>query len=206
MDPMGPLTSNDYILIVGDYFSKYKEIKICRKITSTEIINLLKEILSRLGYPSSITTDNRIQFSSEEFKLCCRERNITLYNPVPYWPRQNSEFERQNRDILKRLTNNQAERRDCKVSSVTKSLWLVILDKNKRIRKSEIETRKRRKEERNIQIGKKKTKDCELEVGDKIYDKNTNKEYKLSVNFGPTTHTVERSKGRDMEVRNDETG
>lgn len=40
------------------------------------------------------------------------ECNITLFNTVPYWPQQNGEVERQNRDILKRLKIEQMEKKD----------------------------------------------------------------------------------------------
>lgn len=38
IDLMGPLPSGDHLLVVVDYYSRYEEVKICRKITSTEIV------------------------------------------------------------------------------------------------------------------------------------------------------------------------
>ncbi|GBP88986.1 Uncharacterized protein K02A2.6 [Eumeta japonica] len=116
IDLMGPLPNGDHLFVVVDYYSRYKEVKICRKITSTEIVEKLKEIFSRLGNPTSITADNGRQFISEEFKSFLTERNITLFNTVPYWPQQNGEVERQNRDILKRLKISTAENKDWKES------------------------------------------------------------------------------------------
>ncbi|XP_026729531.1 uncharacterized protein K02A2.6-like [Trichoplusia ni] len=116
VDLMGPLPSNDYIFVIVDYYSRYKEVKVCRTITSSEIINQLKDIFSRLGNPVSITADNGRQFTSEDFKLFCSERNIKLYNTKLYWPQQNGEVERQNRDILKRLKIAQAEKKNWKES------------------------------------------------------------------------------------------
>lgn len=114
IDLMGPLPSGDYILVVVDYYTRYKEVKTCRTITSSEIIGMLKDIFSRLGNPVSLTSDNGRQFSSEDFKSFCAERNIRLYNTVPYWPQQNGEVERQNRDILKRLKISQVEKKNWK--------------------------------------------------------------------------------------------
>ncbi|KAJ0169146.1 hypothetical protein K1T71_014941 [Dendrolimus kikuchii] len=110
LDLMGPLPNVEYLLVVVDYFSRYKEIKITRKISSTDIIGILKEIFSRIGNPATITADNGRQFCSEEFRNFCNERNIILYNTVPYWPQQNGEVERQNRDILKRLKISHSEK------------------------------------------------------------------------------------------------
>ncbi|XP_046964591.1 uncharacterized protein K02A2.6-like [Vanessa cardui] len=114
IDLMGPLPRGEYLLVLVDYYSRYKEVKICRVITSAEIINHLKDIFSRLGNPVSITADNGRQFTSEEFKTFCSERNITIFNTIPYWPQQNGEVERQNRDILKRLKISQVEHKDWK--------------------------------------------------------------------------------------------
>ncbi|KAJ8710644.1 hypothetical protein PYW08_009159 [Mythimna loreyi] len=108
---MGPLPSGDHILVVVDYYTRYKEVKICRTIT---IIEILKDIFSRLGNPVSLTSDNRRQFSSEDFKSFCADRNIRLYNTIPYWPQQNGKVERQNRDILKRLKISQVEKKNWK--------------------------------------------------------------------------------------------
>lgn len=49
IDLLGPLPSGDHLLVVIDYYSRYKEIKSCRDISSKEMIRLLKEIFSRLG-------------------------------------------------------------------------------------------------------------------------------------------------------------
>ncbi|KMQ92700.1 hypothetical protein RF55_7276 [Lasius niger] len=87
IDYLGPLRSGDYILVIIDYFS-------------------------RNGYPVTMTADNGRQFTSEEFAKFCKECGITLYNTIPYWPQQNGEVERQNRDILKRLKISQIEKRD----------------------------------------------------------------------------------------------
>jgi transposase InsO family protein len=103
IDFLGPLPTNEYLLIIIDYYSRYQEIEIMNKITSTETINRLDSIFCRLGYPKSITADNGRQFISNEFKSYCKENNIELNSTIPYWPQQNGEVERQNRSVLKRL-------------------------------------------------------------------------------------------------------
>ncbi|XP_049886595.1 uncharacterized protein K02A2.6-like [Pectinophora gossypiella] len=234
IDLMGPLPSGDYLFVVVDYFSRYKEVKICRKITSSEIITILKEIFSRIGSPATITADNGKQFTSEEFKSFCTERNITLYNTVPYWPQQNGEVERQNRDILKRLKISQAEKKDWKESlleymimynstphSVTgktpSELFFkrkfrdkipMVSDMEQNEGNSELKDRDQEKKEKGRMYTdrKRKATDCDLEPGDKVYIKNINKNNKLSLNYDTTTHTVEKRNGGDVEVCNDETG
>lgn len=235
IDLMGPLPSGDYLFVVVDYYSRYKEIKICRRITSAEIVAHLKDIFSRLGNPASITADNGKQFISEEFKTFLRERNIILYNTIPYWPQQNGEVERQNRDILKRLKISQAEKNDWKESlleylgmynstphSVTgrtpSELFFkrVFRDKLPMIRdvsqESATDTEVKDRDQEMKQKGKeyadrkRKAEDCDLMPGDKVYVKNMNKENKLSLNYDTTTHTVQKNIAGDVQVRNDETG
>ncbi|XP_053607193.1 uncharacterized protein K02A2.6-like [Plodia interpunctella] len=236
IDLMGPLPSGDYLLVVVDYFSRYKEIKICRKITSTEIIGILKEIFSRLGNPLTITADNGRQFCSEEFKSFCKEQNITLFNTIPYWPQQNGEVERQNRDILKRLKISQAEKTNWRESlydylvmynstphSVTGKTPSELFFKRKFRDKipmagdmglepyeteSEMKDRDKIMKEKGKEYGdrKRKATECDLEPGDKVYIKNMIKDNKLSLNFDTTSHTVEKAVGGDIQVRNDKTG
>lgn len=122
MDLLGPLPNQEYVLVIIDYYSRYKEVKITKSVTSSTIIKLLKEIFSRLGYPVSITADNGKQFVSEEFRSFCSSCNIKIFNTVPYWPQQNREVERQNRDILKRLKISHLEKKDLK-----ESLWEYLI-------------------------------------------------------------------------------
>ncbi|XP_049886625.1 uncharacterized protein K02A2.6-like [Pectinophora gossypiella] len=235
IDLMGPLPSGDHLLVVVDYYSRYKEVKICRKITSTEIVAKLKEIFSRLGNPTSITADNGRQFISEEFKSFLTERNITLFNTIPYWPQQNGEVERQNRDILKRLKISIAENKDWKESlldyltmynstphSVTgrtpaelffnrrfRDKLPMVNDTMEGIAKdSEVKDRDQERKERGKDYGdrKRKAEESDLTPGDKVYIKNMNRENKLSLNYNPETHTVENKEGGDITVRSDETG
>ncbi|CAK1580448.1 unnamed protein product [Parnassius mnemosyne] len=114
IDLMGPLPSGDFLLVIIDYYSRYKEVKVTKSVTSNDIIRLLKEILSRLGYPVTITADNGRQFISQEFRNYLQECCIILHNTIPYWPQQNGEVERQNRSILKRLKISQVERKNWK--------------------------------------------------------------------------------------------
>ncbi|XP_055585172.1 uncharacterized protein K02A2.6-like [Uranotaenia lowii] len=63
IDFLGPLPSGDYLLVIIDYYSRYKEVEILKKITAGETIDRLEKIFVRLGYPNTITLDNGRQFS-----------------------------------------------------------------------------------------------------------------------------------------------
>lgn len=103
IDFMGPLPSNDNLLVVVDYFSRFVEVEIMKKIDSGETIKRLRTMFARFGFPESITADNGRQFVSDEFKKYCQENNTKLISTTPYWPQMNGEVERQNRSILKQL-------------------------------------------------------------------------------------------------------
>lgn len=234
MDLLGPLPNNEYLLVVIDYYSRYKEIKATRTITSSQIIRILKEMFSRLGYPESITADNGRQFVSEEFKAFCRECNIRLFSTVPYWPQMNGEVERQNRDILKRLKISQSEKKDIKEAiyeylmmynstphSVTgktpSELFFKRQNKDKipMLRKiedqeddSEVRDRDKIQKEKGKEYGdrKRRAQSPGLVEGNKVYVREMEKRNKLSTNFNPTPHIVEKATGGDIIVRNEETG
>ncbi|XP_049880106.1 uncharacterized protein K02A2.6-like [Pectinophora gossypiella] len=234
MDLLGPLPNNEYLLVIIDYYSRYKEVKITRTITSAQIIKILKEIFSRLGYPISITADNGRQFVSEEFKTFCQECNIRLFSTVPYWPQMNGEVERQNRDIVKRLKISHSEKRDMKDSlyeylmmynstphSVTgktpSELFFKRINRDKipmlkdvNFKEDDLEVRDRDKlqKERGKEYGdrKRRAENSELTEGDKVYIKEMEKGNKLATTFNPTPHVVEKVGGGDITVRNEETG
>lgn len=234
IDLLGPLPNNDYLLVIIDYYSRFKEIKITKTITSTQIIKMLKEIFSRLGYPVSITADNGRQFVSEEFKVFCKECNIKLLNTVPYWPQMNGEVERQNRDIVKRLKISRLEHKDMRESlyeylmmynstphSVTGKTPSELFFKRQNRDKipmlrditekgddSEVRDRDKLQKEKGREYGdrKRRASDPEITEGDKVYVKEMEKSNKLTSNFNPTPHVVEQAHGGDVTVRNEETG
>lgn len=235
IDLLGPLPSGDHLLVVIDYYSRYKEIKFCREITSKEMVKLLKEIFSRLGCPVTITSDNGKQFVSEEFESFCRVNGIKLLHSIPYWPQQNGEVERQNRDILKRLRISQAEGNKHWKESLLEYLTMynstphtvtgkppaelffrrkfrdkipMIEDVNNKAEDMDVRDRDKQQKEKGKEYADKKRKaqDCDLGPGDKVYVRNMNKSNKLSSNFEPTSHTVKTRVGGDIEVQNDETG
>lgn len=234
VDYMGPLPSNEYIFVIIDYYSRYKEIKVMRSTTSSSTIDVLREIFSRLGLPESITADNGRQFCSAEFKTFCKENNIILYHTIPYWPQQNGEVERQNRSILKRIKISQSTGRNWKHDlmdyltmynstphcTTGKTPFELFFSRQFRDKlpsipnispipiDEEVEDRDKHEKAKGKEYADRKRRATEssLDCGDKVYVKNINKENKLTPNFKPDAHTVIEKKGGDITVKNDDTG
>ncbi|XP_052744494.1 uncharacterized protein K02A2.6-like [Bicyclus anynana] len=234
IDFLGPLPSGHHLFVIVDYYSRYKEIKLMKTITSAETIKVLREIFSRLGSPFSITADNAKSFSSDEFKNFCKILGINIFYTTPYSPQQNGEVERQNRDILKRLKISQSEKSNwyedlllyltmynSTPHSTTgktpselffgrqfrdKLLPSLIDLENTSI--SEIKDKDKIMKEKGKEYGdrRRKAQDIDIGFGEKVYVKNMVKENKLTTNFNPTTHTVLNHKGPEYNIRNDETG
>lgn len=97
------VTTNKYLLVVVDYFSRYMEVRIMERITATKTINELEWIFLNNGYPCSMTLDNGKQLISKEMEEYCATKNIKLNHSTPYWPQENGEVERQNSTLMKRL-------------------------------------------------------------------------------------------------------
>lgn len=114
MDFLGPLPCGSYLLVIIDYYSRYKEVEIMFKITARDTISRLDRIFTRLGYPRTITLDNAKQFVSTDLDSYSKLHGITLNHSTPYWPQENGLVERQNRSLVKRLQISAALGRDWK--------------------------------------------------------------------------------------------
>lgn len=232
IDYLGPLPSGHYLLVIVDYYSRYKEIKITKVIDAKQTIGLLKEIFSRLGTPVSITADNGRQFTSSEFGSFCQEYGIRIFHSIPYWPQQNGEVERQNRDILKRLKISQAQKTSwqddmlkyltmynstphCTTGKSPAELFYGRQFRDKLpslvdVEHTDLETRDKdimmKAKGKEYADRRRHAAEANLDIGDQVYVKNMIRENKLTPVFNDASHTVVQKKGNDIELENDETG
>lgn len=232
IDFLGPLPSEHYLLVVIDYYSRYQEIFVMTRITAKETVFNMRDWISRLGVPLTITADNGPTFISKEFGDFCKEYGITLNHTIPYWPAMNGEVERQNSSVLKRLKISQNLKRDWRKdlhdyllmyhttahSTTGKSPHEMLFHKTGRdklpmISQYEMEDGEARDNDRiNREKGKqysdkkRRAGESEIAAGDKVLVQNFQRTNKLSANFLPTTHTVVKINKGDTTVRNDETG
>nr|CAH7725339.1 unnamed protein product [Callosobruchus chinensis] len=235
VDFLGPLPTGDYIFVIIDYFSRYRELKMMRTITSVATIKVLKEIFSRLGYPVSLTCDNGPQFITEDLKSFCIENGIRLHHTIPYWPQMNGEVERQNRDIVKRLKISQGLKNNWQqdlldyqvmynstphtITGKTPSELFFrrqfrdkipsAADTENLVTDEETRDRDRIQKEKGKEHEDRKrraTQEVGIEIGDKVYPKNFSKVTKIMPDYEDSEHTVISKQGGDVLIKNDNSG
>ncbi|XP_055916795.1 uncharacterized protein K02A2.6-like [Eupeodes corollae] len=222
MDLLGPLPNHDYILVAINYYSRYQEFKFLKRITSKDVINFLREIFCRLGYPKFITADNGRQFVSEEFKTYCKDNNIELITSPPYWPQANGEVENMNRQIVKRLKIAHSNGSDYKeemkkftlMYNVTphgttgKAPSELLYNRTLDIEKPMLDSEARDRDFINKQKGKERgdrergAKDSGIEIGDKVLIKM----FQQDVNDNPIITTTTPSAAKEQEAPTDVKG
>jgi hypothetical protein len=67
-----------YMLVTVDKFTKWIEAAPVTTQDSTTVVNFIKSIVFPFGVPHNIITDNRINFTSKEFKSYCESMGIKL--------------------------------------------------------------------------------------------------------------------------------
>lgn len=232
VDHMGPLPSKHYLLVVVDYYSRYKEVEVVMRTDAELTIQKLKKIFARFGMPLSMQADNGPPFNSQEFKTFCVDNNIRLNNGIPYWPQQNGEVERQNRSLLKRLKISQLEKRNwqddledyllmyrsTKHSTTMMSPAEMMFNRNIRdklpsireaklnddeaIRDRDTEMKEKGKQYADL---KRRAAPNDIEEGDDVVLKRLKPTNKLSSTFEPATYKVKERHGSEVVVENAET-
>lgn len=228
-DFLGPFPSGEYLLIVIDYYSRYQEIEIVTSTAAAPTVAKFKRIFGRAGYPRTLIADNGPPFNSAEFQEYCDEVGVILKSSTPYWPQQNGEVERQNRDVLKFIRCSHSSGRNWKdsiheymlmkntsVNSTTgKSPSDLFFNREIRNRVPSIvqtyegcddEVRDRDREMKYK--GKiaadtsRRARKSSLEPGDHVVVKNFKKTSKLDTNFAPEVHKIIERKGGEVVVEN----
>ena len=110
LDILGPLpetsNQNKYILVVGDYFSKWTEsFPLPNQEAKTVARVLVEEWVCRFGAPRSIHSDQGRNFESTLFREMCQLLNIHKTRTTPYHPESNGLIERFNRTLLSMLSH-----------------------------------------------------------------------------------------------------
>lgn len=109
LDILGPLPltgdKNKYILVIGDYFSKWTEAVALPNQEAVSIAKVLvQEWVCRFGVPRSIHSDQGRNFESKLFTELCGLLQMHKTRTTSYHPQSNGMVERFNRTLLSMLS------------------------------------------------------------------------------------------------------
>ena len=108
IDVLGPLPTsnqgNSYLLVVGDYFTRWIEAyPMPDQQAGTTENKLVYEFISRFGIPLEIHSYQGRNFESQLFQETCRLLEVKKTRSTPYKPQANGLIERFNRTLGKML-------------------------------------------------------------------------------------------------------
>ena len=114
LDILGPLPDSDrgnkYILIIGDYFSKWTEAYAIPNQEATTVARVLvEEFVARFGIPRQIHSDQGKNFESKVFQEMCKSLGMDKTKTTPLHPQSDGMVERFNRTIEEMLSKFVAE-------------------------------------------------------------------------------------------------
>ena len=109
VDILGPLVTtrngNNYIIVCGDYYTKWKEaFAVPDHQAMTVADKLVTEVFLRLGFPAQLHSDQGREFESQLFKGMCSLLDIDKTRTCPYNPKSDGMIERYNRSLLTMLS------------------------------------------------------------------------------------------------------
>ncbi|CAC5374833.1 unnamed protein product [Mytilus coruscus] len=108
LDVIGPLPktkrSNQYILVIGDHFTRWMEAYPLPNQQAEHVAEkLVHEFIGRFGIPLEIHTDQGRNFESDLFKEICTLLEIKKTRSTPYRPSSNGLIEKFNQTLEKML-------------------------------------------------------------------------------------------------------
>ena len=82
------------LLLLADAHSKWPEMHELPSMTTDCTITLLRSVFATYGLPEQVVSDNRAQFTSQEFAEFLRSNGIKHARTAPYHPSSNGAVER----------------------------------------------------------------------------------------------------------------
>ena len=111
-------------MVATDYFTKWVEAIPLKTVTLKNMVDFVKEhIVYRFGIPQTITTDQGIMFTSEEFKDFAASMGIKLLNSSPYYAQSNGQAEASNQIMIKLIKKKIEEQPRKWHSTLNEALW-----------------------------------------------------------------------------------
>lgn len=117
LDIVGPLketgNQNSFILVLGDYFTKWKEAYAIPDHTALTVADkIVTEFICRFGTPKQLHSDQGREFESHLFKHICQLLGIDKTHTAPYRPQSDGLVENFNKSLKQMLTSFVNENQD----------------------------------------------------------------------------------------------
>nr|GEX62491.1 hypothetical protein [Tanacetum cinerariifolium] len=119
IDFMGPFPSskgNKYILVAGDYLSKWVEAKALPTNDARVVVKFLKSLFSRVGTPKAIISDRGTHFCNDQFSRVMVKYGVTHRLSTAYHSQTSGQVEVTNRGlkhILERMVGENLYGKAC---------------------------------------------------------------------------------------------
>ena len=109
IDLTGPSgkTNNKLLLTIIDLYSRYPEVYVLNRGTSSEVISCLKESFSRFGFPTSLQSDNGTVFISHEISVFLNNIGVKHIKSSNYHPMSYGCIERFHKTLIERIARIQ---------------------------------------------------------------------------------------------------
>ena len=128
LDIVGPFPkaagNKKYLLVGIDYFTKWVEAEPLANIGDVDAKKFLwKNIVTHFGVPSTLISDNGLQFDSKSFRRYCCELGITNRYSTPAYPQGNGQVKAVNKVIVNKLKKRLDDAKGRWVEELPHVLW-----------------------------------------------------------------------------------
>ena len=113
-----------YVLVFKDVFSGYIRCYKLRNKETTGVVRALDDLACTLGPPKILSSDNGMEFNSNEMKKACRVLGVEKRNSVPYRPQSQGNVERQNRTLIQYLKQQLLDKGNSWVDHLALVEWI----------------------------------------------------------------------------------
>jgi len=103
VDVVGPLERSRFILVICDYATRYPEAYPLREVTAKQVATALLRILTQVGIPKEVLTDQGPNFMSRTLHQVYQLLRIKRVRTTPYHPQTNGLVERLNKALKNTL-------------------------------------------------------------------------------------------------------
>ena len=115
IDILGPLpmtdNGNQYILVFGDYYTKWTEAYALPDQTAQRVADCVMDFICHFGCPRQIHSDQGRNFESDPFQQMCTLMQVHKTRTTPYRPQSDGLVERFNRTLQQMLSMYVNDRR-----------------------------------------------------------------------------------------------